>query len=69
MSLASDWAAAVALEDVKVVAADALIPPGFNARSFSATVARDGGLGLNAAAVLLPAEALAFGQWIVATFG
>ena len=69
MSLASDWAAAVATEDTKVRNAEAQRPPDCVVGALSATVTRDGGLYLNKEATLSAAEALTLGQWIIATFG
>jgi hypothetical protein len=69
MSLASDWAASMALEAGKVAAAQALTPPACNVNNLNATVTVDGGLMLNREANLSPDEALILGHWIVATYG
>lgn len=69
MSLASTWAASVAAMDAQMLAIEGQEPPMWNGTNFTSTVSRDGGVTLDKAVTLTSAEALALGQWLIATFG
>lgn len=69
MSLASAWAAQVAVADEEMRNVEGAAPPSCAASNLSATVTRAGGLYLNREATLTADEALALGQWIMVTFG
>lgn len=69
MSIARVYADSVAAEKAKVATAESACPAPCALKGMIASVTQDGGAYLNKEATLSADEALALGQWLVATFG
>lgn len=69
MSLASDWAARLALEEGKKAQVQSEAPPACQVCDLRASVTPDGGMHVDRETTLPAQDALTLGQWIVATYG